>query len=71
MMSLKGSCTSIVFKYPKVFQCEKGLSLEVIRQSCLRDTRLTFEQQQQNTSTLTQLLWKPLKKGWKNSCFSA
>ena len=31
---------------------------------------LTFEEQQQNTSTLTELLWKPLTKVWQNSCLN-
>ena len=41
-----------------------GLSLKVMRQSYLKNTMLTFEEQQQKLSTLTKLLWKPLRKNW-------
>ena len=45
-----------------------GLSLKVNWQGCLKNTKLTFEGQQKNLSTLTQLLWEPLIRSWKNSC---
>ena len=39
-------------------------------QSCLKNTMTTFEKKQQNLSTLTKLLCKPLTKNWQNNHFN-
>ena len=36
----------------------------------MKNTILVFKGRQQNTSIPTQLLWKPLTKGWKNYCLN-
>ena len=59
-----------VFKYPKVFQYDDEFKLNRDVQSCLKNTMLTFEEQQQNINTATQLLWKPLTKSLQSSCLS-
>ena len=46
------------------------LSLKMKLQSCLKNTALRFEKQQQNISTHIRLLWKPLTKSWQNCCLN-
>ena len=48
------------FNYPKVFQFDNGSEFKNEVINCLKNTRLRFEEQQQNTSILIQPLWKPL-----------
>ena len=59
-----------VFKYPKVFKFDKGQSLKVKSQRCLKHTMLIFEERQRNTSIPIQPLWKPLTKSFQNCCLS-
>ena len=54
----------------RYFSVLKGLSLELMLQSCLKNTMLKFKEHQQNISTLLQLFQKPLTKSWENSCLS-
>ena len=46
-----------VFKYPKVFQCDNGSDFKSDVTKLLEKHNVDFKEQQQNTSTLTQLLW--------------
>ena len=51
-----------MLNYPKTFQCDNGSEFKMKRQSCLRNTTLRFEEQQQEISTPIQFLWKSLTK---------
>ena len=53
-----------VFKCPKKFQCDNELEFKNEVRSCLKNTALRLEEQQQNISIPMQPLWKPLTKGW-------
>ena len=54
---------------PKYFHVIMGQSLKKKKQSCLKNTMLIFEQQQQNTSILIRPLWNPSSKNWQNCYF--
>ena len=49
-------------KSPSFFNVIMGLCLNMMLQSCLKNTVLIFKEQQQNASTLKQLLWQTLTK---------
>ena len=59
-----------VFKYPRRLNVIMGVSLKMRWQSCLKNTMLIFEGQQQNTSIPIQPLWKPLTRKWQNCCLN-
>ena len=59
-----------VCKYPKIFQCDDGHDFTVDVSKLLKNRMLTFEEQQQK-STFTQLLWKPLTESLQNICLIA
>ena len=50
----------------KYFTVIMDLSLQMKWQSCLKNTMLIFEEQQQNSSIIIRPLWKPLTRSWQN-----
>ena len=59
-----------VFEHQRHLNAIMGPNLKTKRQSCLKNTTLRFEEQQQNITNSTQPLWKPSTKSWQNCCLN-
>ena len=59
-------CSNILRRFNAIM----GQNLKMKWKSCLKNTMLRFEEQQQNISTPTRLLWKLLTKSWQNCCLN-
>ena len=59
-----------VFEYQRHLNAIMGPNLKTKRQSCLKNTTLRFEEQQQNIKKPMRPLWKLLTKSCQNCCFN-